>query len=112
MSFRNGVKHAPHRSRSKIMIYRLSLLIVAFLMLATEADHAQSARESTHIIQPGETLAVIAAQYGVELDELAAVNGIVNAHRIRSWQELSIPLEQRADAAPGASGQTHVVRRG
>jgi LysM repeat protein len=47
--------------------------------------------QTTHIIQPGETLAKIAAKYGVAWSEIAAANNIANVDRIYTGQELIIP---------------------
>ncbi len=44
-----------------------------------------------HIVQPGETLASIAAAYGVPLAELIAVNHIQDPNLIRAGQVLVIP---------------------
>ena len=75
------------------MKHRLGLpILVCFLWLASNA-FAQTAREATHIVQPGETLERIATQYGVDMSDLASYNGIFNTNRIQSWQELAIPDE-------------------
>ncbi|GAB4559229.1 MAG: hypothetical protein Kow0047_04980 [Anaerolineae bacterium] len=44
-----------------------------------------------HIVQPGETLGLIAARYGVSVWELARVNGIWNTNYIYVGQRLIIP---------------------
>ncbi|MCD6290727.1 MAG: LysM peptidoglycan-binding domain-containing protein [Anaerolineae bacterium] len=44
-----------------------------------------------HVVRPGETLAMIAARYGVNLWRLARVNGIWNINRIYVGQRLIIP---------------------
>ena len=44
-----------------------------------------------HIVQEGETLQKIAAQYGVTLQELIAANGLVNPDYIQFGEELVIP---------------------
>jgi LysM repeat protein len=46
---------------------------------------------TTHIVQEGETLQKIAAQYGVTLQELIAANGLVNPDYIQVADELVIP---------------------
>ena len=90
----------------------IALLILTNLFFATSTVFAQSAREATHIVRPGETLAVIASQYDVALNDLAAVNGIYNYHLIHSWQELAIPDESSAAIPPIAGGNIHVVSYG
>ena len=44
----------------------------------------------THVVQPGETLSHIAAQYGVSVSALAAANGIADPNRIRSGVTLAV----------------------
>ncbi len=71
----------------------LTLCAVLFSLLPAQA---QPVAEVTHVVLPGETLGHIAKRYGVNLYQLAALNGINNAHIVYSWQQLTIP----ADAAP------------
>ena len=58
-----------------------------------EQAPAQSlpAPATTHLIQTGETLSQIAAQYGVDLQDIMAANGIINMDYIQAGQELIIP---------------------
>ncbi len=44
-----------------------------------------------HVVQPGETLLMIARQYHVPLDKLIAGNGITNPDRIEVGQVITIP---------------------
>jgi LysM repeat protein len=53
-----------------------------------------------HIVQEGETLSQIAAQYGVSLEALVAANGLANADQIAVGQQLIIPA---AGAVPPTS---------
>lgn len=52
------------------------------------------ATERTHIVAYGETLFSIALFYGVDLNTLAAYNGITDPTRILAGQELRIPPAQ------------------
>lgn len=45
----------------------------------------------THIVQPGETLASIADQYGISWLQIAQTNNIYDADQIRIGEELTIP---------------------
>ncbi|MEL7209401.1 MAG: LysM peptidoglycan-binding domain-containing protein [Actinomycetota bacterium] len=47
--------------------------------------------DTTHIVEPGDTLSVIARDYGVSSAELAAANGIADIHLIRVGQALRVP---------------------
>ena len=64
---------------------------------------APASAEVTHIVEPGDTLSVIARDYGVATSDLAAANGITNVHLIRVGQTLVVP---------GASPVVHVVVAG
>jgi hypothetical protein len=46
---------------------------------------------NTYVVQPGDTLAEIAAQFGVDLQRLAQENDIIDIDRIEVGQVLSIP---------------------
>ncbi len=48
-------------------------------------------KSGTHIVQPGESLSVIAASYGVSTAALQSANGIRNADSIQLHQRLIIP---------------------
>ncbi len=71
---------------------RAVLLGVALLALVP----ATLARALTYEVQPGETLSEIALRYGVDLDALAAANGIANPDLIFAGQVLTI-----AESSPG-----------
>jgi LysM repeat protein len=45
----------------------------------------------TYIIEPGDRLQDIADKYGVDVDQLALLNGITNPNRIEAGDELEIP---------------------
>ena len=75
------------------MKHRLLLQLLVLVLGSSSVLVAQNARESSHIVQPGETLAVIASRYDVDLKDIAALNGIYNYSLIQSWQELAIPSE-------------------
>ena len=63
------------------------------------ADPALSRRAGTHTVQPGETLAQIAEQYGVTLTDLIAFNSntITNPHILKTNTVLIIPGLTAAD---------------
>lgn len=52
----------------------------------------------THTVVAGETLIYLAQQYGVDMDELAALNNIQDVRSLRSGQTLIIPPSQNAVA--------------
>jgi len=78
----------------------------------------------TYIMQPGDTLAAVAKRYNISLQELARLNGIVNAARVVIGQVLAVPgpgnnrpggtvAPTIIPTVPGTSaGGTYVVQRG
>lgn len=70
-------------------------LILAVFVVATSAGYE---------VQPGDTLASIAAEHGTTVSDIAAANSIENPNRIRAGQTLTIPGE--------SSDTTHVVAPG
>lgn len=64
-----------------------------------------------HVVQPGESLGQIAAEYGVDPVALAEANGISNGNLIRVGQKLTIPGITQHQALQ-ARGTRHVVETG
>lgn len=56
--------------------------------------------EQTHIVQPGETLQVIAQRYGLDWQTLARANNIANPNLIYAGQALIVPASGGQDVAP------------
>ena len=75
------------------------------------ASDTSSGNFVTHVVQPGEGLLEIAAQYGVDEGALAAANGIANRNLLRVGQQLVIPGVTVQEAA-AARGAIHVVQSG
>lgn len=80
------------------------------------ASTPPAAAAGTHVVQPGETLSLIAARYGLTTQALASANGIVNPNRIYSGQRLVIPgrgtTASTPSSPPASSSTTYTVRRG
>jgi LysM repeat protein len=57
-----------------------------------------------HIVQPGETLSDIALRYGVSLDALQAVNGVLTPETLQIGQQLIIPTGSGTQPVPGDGG--------
>jgi len=71
---------------------------------------------TTHIVEPGQELALIAREYGVSMSDIVAMNNIENPSLIYVNQSLVIPAAgaytpsaENAPAAPLASGKSIVV---
>jgi lipoprotein-anchoring transpeptidase ErfK/SrfK len=62
--------------------------------------------ETVHVVERGQELALIAREYGVDMDEIVALNNIANPSLIFVGQELLIPAageyQPSADDAPPA----------
>ncbi len=52
---------------------------------------APAAAGGTYVIEPGDTLSVIAEQFGITTDALVQANNITDVNTIRPGQELIIP---------------------
>lgn len=105
--------------------WRLQLCAVAITIVAAifSAQSFASAREAaaTYLIQPGDSLSVIAASTGIAVDKLINVNGIKNPDFIVAGQTLSLDGSVAATQSPGNSpssapapdaGTTYTVKAG
>jgi LysM repeat protein len=83
--------------------------------------------EIIHVVEPGDTLTAIAARYGTTVEEIVALNGLLDANFLVVGQELRIPAANgttvtaraaistaapSSGAGPVASGRTHTVEPG
>lgn len=81
---------------------------------ATKAAPAARTSEATprasggtrHVVKPGESLSVIAKQYGVGTGDLAVANNITDPRKVRSGMELVIPAAgSRGAKAPAKAAE-------
>ena len=73
--------------------------------------YASQVRDRNYVIQPGDTLSLIAQRYGTSVAKLMQANNLRNRHRIRAGQALEIPgLAAREPIQADAA--TYRVRRG
>ena len=84
---------------SRQRLIRLTISCLAVLLLAAGSLDFVYA-DSTHVVQRGETLGGIAAQYGVSIQEIAQANNIVNPNFIYVGQVLTIPDGSTPAPAP------------
>lgn len=87
-------------------------------IVAVEATPLPGPR-TTHIVQSGQELALIARQYGVDMDDILAVNDIADADLLWVGQELIIPSAglytppaELAPAPPTSIGRAIVISTG
>lgn len=78
-------------------------VVAGFTLLLGAVGASPAGADTTHIVEPGDTLSVIARDYGVSSSELAAANGIANVNLIRVGQVLNVP---------GAEPVVHLVVAG
>ena len=62
----------------------------------------------THVVREGETLFIIAEQYGLTLEALIEANPGINPRLITVGQEINIPNQNNE----GNSSKTHIVKEG
>jgi lipoprotein-anchoring transpeptidase ErfK/SrfK len=74
---------------------------------------------TTHVVEPGQELALIARQYGVDMEDIVTLNNITNPDLLFIGQELIVPAAgeyqpkpEDAPAAPTSSGKAIVVSVG
>ena len=99
--------------------YWLFCLFTLFLLLS---PLSLTAAQVTHTVQSGDTLTRIAARYGLQVDDVAAANGITDLNVIELGQTLLIPIASATPAEqlpwpftevelrPGTITQGHVAR--
>ena len=80
-------------------VIALGLALALLAMLAPGVASAQGIGQ-THVVQPGENLFRIALRYGVSIQALATINGIVNPAMIYVGQRLVIPADVAAATPP------------
>jgi LasA protease len=66
----------------------------------TPAGRSDGTGVESYVVQPGETLSLIAAVFGCTIDEVVAANGLADADSIRAGQTLYMPVGA-AETGPG-----------
>jgi murein DD-endopeptidase MepM/ murein hydrolase activator NlpD len=67
---------------------------------------------SSYVIQPGDTLALIARRYGTTADDLAQLNRLTNPNLIHVGQMLRIPEAGSTGTSMPGAGRVYVVQPG
>jgi membrane-bound lytic murein transglycosylase D len=96
-----GTKHVPRGYALRIPPAAQR----ADLLLASINNGIWSQRQVPdlyHVVQRGETLSSIAPRYGTNVNEIAGLNGLSNAHRISIGQRLILPGAAREVAMEAA----------
>jgi len=58
----------------------------------TPADYSDGTGVEAYVVQPGETLSLIAAVFGCTIDEVVAANNLADANSIRAGETLVMPV--------------------
>lgn len=101
-------------NRSRLVFWGVLLCLISLIVVSTA--YAQT----TYVIQPGDTLSSIAAQFGTTVAEIAAANNIVNPNWIFAGDTLIIPTggapptdpQPPAPPAPPPTAGTYTVQLG
>ncbi len=106
--------HIPRRLLAAVVAsFLLTLLFAAIAQAAEPAPGpAEAAAPPVHVVQRGETLAAIAARYGVTINNLMRWNSLRNPNVIYAGQRLIVGAGGGGAAAPAGASGVHVVRRG
>ncbi len=102
---------SQHRSLVPARRGRRPVVAVAVVVAATMLALTTPALGQEHTVRSGESLSVIARDYGVSTGELASANGISNYHLIRVGQVLTIP-GSTYEVRPGDSLSVIAARNG
>ena len=78
ISFTRSTWRAQRAAVATLLLFLLSLLLLPQPVVAAPLERPVAAQEFVHIIRPGETLASIAASYGISVQDLRASNNLVN----------------------------------
>lgn len=101
------------RSTAGVLLAALALCI---LLVVLQPEPVRGQSPGTYTVQPGDTLGIIAARFGVTVDALAAANGILDVNLIDVGQVLAIPgtgdSATSAAAWPGESLTQAAARLG
>lgn len=75
----------------------------------TDASDALDAEE-IYIVQPGDTLLVVATRYNITVDDILRANNLTNPDFVFSGQRLVIPIQGAGNSPEGLSGAEPVVQ--
>jgi|FLYN01.1.fsa_nt_gi lipoprotein-anchoring transpeptidase ErfK/SrfK len=98
--------------------------VLELSMIEVEPPEVETQEEYTgpttiHVVEPGQELALIARQYGVDMEDIVVLNNIANPDLLFVGQELVIPASgeyqpspENAPPAPTSNGKAIVVSVG
>lgn len=90
----------------------LVLAVAALLFSAVGPALAAPARDTTYVVQRGDTLFKIAVKFGVSMQSIITANAITNPNLIFVGQTLTIPGVGGSSSSSGSSGSSGGVASG
>ena len=79
---------------------------------APQPAPAPAGGETIYVVQRGDTLAKIAAKYGVTVKQIVDLNSIANPNLISAGQKLRIPVAAAPTGGQSGAPKTYTVRAG
>ena len=107
----SGLMAVNHLTNADVIVAGETLVVDTTGIFATSAPSTSTASSSPsggYVVQPGDTLSVIAQRYGVSLTALASANNITNPSTIVVGQSLVIPGASGAVSVASASSVSNV----
>ena len=98
-----GAKYVPRGYELRIPASEARDEVLAALSQISEDErYGSQTRDRYYKVRRGNTLAGIAKHFEIDIDDLVAVNGLPNRHRIRAGQVLALPLPDGVKVDPAA----------
>jgi murein DD-endopeptidase MepM/ murein hydrolase activator NlpD len=108
----NDVLIENMKSLYRTLLISLLLSISIGLLQPIGTVKAQSGSPTIYIVQAGDTLYAIAQRYGVDINDLAEANGLINPDQIYVGQSLTIPTAKAATTNGPTVNRIHTVQKG
>jgi membrane-bound lytic murein transglycosylase D len=98
-----GAKYVPRGYELRIPASEARDEVLAALsQISGDERYGSQTRDRYYKVRRGNTLAGIAKHFEIDIDDLVAVNGLPNRHRIRAGQVLALPLPDGVKVDPAA----------
>lgn len=98
-----GAKYVPRGYELRIPASEARDEVLAALsQISDDQRYGSQTRDRYYKVRRGNTLAGIAKHFEIDIDDLVAVNGLPNRHRIRTGQVLALPLPDGVKVDPAA----------
>ena len=98
-----GAKYVPRGYELRIPASEARTEVLAALSQISEDErYGSQTRDRYYKVRRGNTLAGIAKHFEIDIDDLVAVNGLPNRHRIWAGQVLALPLPDGVKVDPAA----------